>query len=527
MKLKLILSGLAVICCSNLNFKAQTSPTEYLLPIPNSVQSFKGNLDISKIKSFKAPALPDSEWQPIAREMTAFFAQELSQNLTKANKASIYFNLNKNLKNPEAYRLEISPKKISITARESAGLYYGWKSLQQMLSYAKLNHESALPAVKIYDSPRLGFRALMLDPARHFLPVKAVKKYIDAMAFYKYNYLHLHLTDDQGWRVEIKAYPELTQKGALVKQADGSMKPLFYTQEELKELVQYAQQRFIEIIPEVDIPGHNTAFLTAFPELACFPNPNIQLRTTPGVSKDILCASNPKVYTIYAQIFNELSEIFPSKYFHLGGDEAPLVTWEKSEACQRMIKEKGLKDVHGLMSYFLQKNADVLIQLGKTPLFWYELDIPKYPEGSIAYFWRMGLSKKVIEKAAAKGYQLIGAPGEHAYFDYAQSRNDELARRTPVATLPQVYQFNPTYDFDTTISNHVMGIEATLWGEYIPDINRAFYQTFPRALAFAEVGWSQQEDRSWEDFKKRMLPHLSFLLEKGINYRPPYEVFSE
>jgi len=504
----------------------QVPPSAYLIPAPNQEVDNRGvfSLPLSFNVSY-APQLGDS-MQSVIQQMADFVKTELNISFVqKAKACNVLFILDKNIQQKEGYRLNIATHKITIAAADAKGAFYGWQTLHQILLYAKMNGQSVLPCTEIYDFPRYGFRALMLDPARNFLSIDELKAFIRTMSFYKYNYLHLHLTDDQGWRIQIKAYPELTEKGSIVKQQDGKDRKLFYTQDQLKDLVQFAAGYFVQIIPEIDIPGHNTALLTAFPELACFPK-DFKLRTSPGVSEDILDASNPKVYKIYETILKEVASIFPCKYFHLGGDEAPLVTWEASAACQELIEKKGLKDSRGLMAYFLAKNSEVIQKLGKTPLFWYEMDVPSYPKNSIAYFWRMGLSEKVIKKAASEGYPLIGAPGEHAYFDYPMSRSDTpYSNLMPVTTLKDTYEFNPAYKLPENETKNVIGVEATIWGEYIPSLKMAYFRTYPRALALSEVGWSAMKNRDWKRFKSRLVLNLSFLTNMGVNYEVPFDSY--
>lgn len=520
-----ILFFLVLMSLSNVA-SSQVSPSHYLIPIPFHEQDRKEGFVLPDKITYNYPLTKKDSIQPVIHQMGCFFIKYFSKDfLRSTHKTTINFVISDTIQNSEGYSLQISKKGIVISAKDAAGLFYGWQTLQQILLYSKINGLQTIPCTRIYDFPRFTFRAMMLDPARHFLSIDDIKSFIRTMAFYKYNYLHLHLTDDQGWRVQIRAYPKLTEEGAMVKQPGGSMKPLFYTQDELKALVKYAQQYFVQIIPEIDIPGHNTALLSVFPNLACFPK-NFVLRTTPGVSKDILCAANPEVYKVYKEILTEVAEVFPCKYFHLGGDEAPLETWEQSAACQQLIQEKHLNNVQGLFSYFLNKNAEVVEKLGKTPLFWYELNVPQYPKNSIAYFWRMGLSQKVIKKASAQGHDLIGSPGEFAYLNYPQSLTDTpYSDMMPTTTLKQVYTFNPTYNFPDSISKHILGIEATIWGEYVPSLKRAYHQAYPRALAFAEAGWSPMRNRDWNNFKQRLLINLSILLEKGINYEPPYQAY--
>lgn len=525
---KSIFKSLLIIFLGCQSVFAQVSPSTYLIPVPyqemdqKAVFSLPDVFYVSHAREFK------NGIEDIVVQMSGFIKDHFNKSLVNSNaNPNIVFLFEKDIQYKEGYKLTITPRQIAIAAADTKGLFYGWQTLHQILLYAKINGQTTLPCTEIYDHPRYEFRALMLDPARHFLSVDDLKSYIRTMAFYKYNYLHLHLTDDQGWRIQIKAYPALTEKGSLVKQQDGKQKPLYYTQDQLKDLIQYAAAYHVEIIPEIDIPGHNTALLTAYPDMACFPK-EFKLRTTPGVSKDILDASNPKVYEMYRRILTEVASIFPSKYFHLGGDEAPLDTWEESETCQNLIKEKKLKDTRGLMAYFLERNATVIQELGKTPLFWYEVDVPHYPKNSIAYFWRMGLSEKVIEKAASEGYSLIGAPGEHAYFDYPMSRTDTpYSKLMPVTTLQDVYRFNPAYSFPNTVSSHVKGVEATIWGEYVSSIKMANFRTYPRALALAEAGWSDMKNRNWENFKSRVVVNLQFLLDMGVNYEVPFETYKK
>lgn len=431
----------------------------------------------------------------------------------------------------ESYVLEVNEKKIVISGATTTGVFYGIKTLDQLLlGDGGGNLVRRLSALKIIDSPRFEFRALMIDPARHFIPLEDVKRYIDQMSKFKFNVLHLHLTDDQGWRIEIKKYPLLTEIGSKRKETDGNGRPHegFYTQEQIKELVDYAATKHVELIPEIDIPGHSVAAIAAYPWLSCKNQP-IGVRTTAGVSKDLLCAGNEKVYEFYMDVINEVCALFPSKKFHLGGDEAPLDHWKECQKCQAFMKNKGFEREQQLMSHFFNRMNAVLTKNGKTPLFWYELDVPDYPTNTITYAWRMGLASKVIERARQLGCRVICAPGEHAYFDYPQFPGDmpEVNWGMPVTTLRKVYEFDPGYGLPKEQQSHIMGVEATLWGECIKNIDRAFYMTFPRALALSEAGWSVMENRNWKSFVERMYPNLSDLMREGISFRVPYEVIEK
>lgn len=441
-------------------------------------------------------------------------------------KAAINLALSDDIEGEEGYCLEINAKTITITGKTTAGVYYGIKTLDQLLiGDGGAGKKQSLAAVKIVDRPRFGYRALMLDPARHFIPVQDIKRYIDQMVKFKFNTLHLHLSDDQGWRIEIKKYPLLTEIGSKRKETDGDKRPHggFYTQEQMKEIIAYAAERHIEIIPEIDVPGHSVAAIAAYPWLTCL-NP-VEVRTTAGVSKDLLCAGNEKVYEFYSNVLDELCALFPSSKFHLGGDEAPLDHWKQCEKCQAFMKAKGFDREQQLMSYFFNRMNEVLVKHGKTPLFWYELDVPNYPANTVTYAWRWGLTPKVIERSRELGCKVICAPGEYAYFDYPQWAGDmpEVNWGMPLIPLRKAYEFDPGYGLPQEQQAHIIGVEATLWGECIKNIDRAFYMTFPRALALSEAGWSTMENRDWESFKQRMLPLLSDLMREGVNFRVPYE----
>lgn len=441
-------------------------------------------------------------------------------------KAAIHLVLSDDIEGEEGYRLEVDAKNITITGKTAAGIYYGIQTLDQLLiGDGGGDLKQHLAAVKIVDRPRFGYRAIMLDPARHFIPLEDIKRYIVQMAKFKFNVLHLHLSDDQGWRIEIKKYPLLTEVGSKRKETDGDRKPHegFYTQAQMKELIAYAAERHIEIVPEIDVPGHSVSAIAAYPWLTCL-NP-VEVRTTAGVSKDLLCAGNEKVYEFYADVLDELCVLFPASKFHLGGDEAPLDHWKQCEKCQALMKAKGFDREQQLMSYFFNRMNEVLVKHGKTPLFWYELDVPDYPANTVTYAWRWGLTPQVIERSRELGCKVICAPGEYAYFDYPQWAGDfpEVNWGMPVTPLRKVYEFDPGYGLPREQQAHIIGVEATLWGECIKNMDRAFYMTFPRALALAEAGWSTMENRGWDSFRQRMLPLLCDLMRDGVNFRVPYE----
>ena len=367
----------------------------------------------------------------------------------------------------------------------------------------------------------------MVDPARHYWKIDDLKKYIDVMSQYKFNYLHLHLNDDQGWRIEIKKYPKLTEIGSKRKNFEGSKRNNegFYTQEQMKDLVRYALERNVQLIPEFDIPGHNDAAVAAYPFLSCN-DTIIEVRTTAGVSKNLLCVSKESVYTFVDDVISELSEVFPCKYFHIGGDEAPLDKWLENTEVQQLKKKLQTTDDQQLMSYFFKRVNESLVKNGKQPLIWMELEVPTYPQNSIMFLWRMRTTPKVLERALKDNFKVICSPGEYAYFDYPQAKDDlPNVGWMPTLSLQRVYEFNPAFTLTAEQEKqHILGVEATIWGESVKDLFRAFYMTYPRALALSEVGWTQMPQRSWQAFVDRLEGQLSYRWHQGVNYRVPVEL---
>lgn len=427
--------------------------------------------------------------------------------------------IDQKITNKEGYRLVINKRGAEISARSAAGLFYGRQTLAQLC----LGVDS-VDFVEINDAPRYGYRAMMIDPARHFQPIEDIKRFVDVMSYYKFNALHLHLSDDQGFRPDIKAYPLLTQIGANRKETegDGTAHGGFYTQSELKDLVAYAADRFVEIIPEIDIPGHSMSAISAYPYLTCRDSSPLEVRTTPGVSLDLLCAGNERVFGMYDTIITELSAIFTSDKFHIGGDEAPLDHWTECPKCQALKEAKGFMSNQELMSYFFARINESLIKNKKRPMLWFELDVPFYPANSIMYAWRYGLSPRSIQAARQGGYQIICAPGEYAYLDYPQVKGDISAASSswmPILPFEKVYQFDPAAGLTPENSAHILGVEATIWGEYTPTIDDVFRRAYPRALAIAEVGWSEMRNRQKDDFFRRAQAQKWYFAKKLVKYR--------
>lgn len=519
------------------------SNTSALLPLPNHIEQVTGkkNFTITPQTTVKTN-LPKQafclfELQRILRNRVGQPA--IMGGFTASGNSLIELSTDPGIKGREHYILDISENKVSIKGATQDALFYGLKTLDQILLGDVCNTANKqIAPIRIDDEPRFGYRALMLDPARHFLPVEDVKFYIDQMAKYKYNVLQLHLTDDQGWRVEIKKHPGLTETGAFRNPKTGPNGPDngYYTQQQLKDLIQYAADRNVEIIPELDIPGHTVAVLATYPELGCTHTDTIQ--KIMGKTVDLmLCANNDKVYTVYDDIIKEIAELFPSSKIHLGGDEAVIEkNWTKCDHCQSLMKQLGYTKESQLMNYFFDKILASVRKYGKEPVLWCELDnirmpaneyLFDYPKDAILITWRAGLTPKCIELTAKHGNSLIMAPGEYTYLDYPQFKGDLPEFNNwgmPVTTLETCYQFDPGYGLPAAQQAHILGISGTLWGEAIKDINRVTYMTYPRGLALAEAGWTQMEYRNWDSFKERMYPNLMNLMKQGVSIRVPFEI---
>lgn len=537
-KLKLVSLFLLTAACS-----FGQSNTSALLPLPNHIEQITGkkNFTITSQTTVKTN-LPKQafclfELQRILRDRVGQSA--IMGGFTASGNSLIELSTDPGIQGKEHYVLDISENKISIKGATQDALFYGLKTLDQILLGDVCNTANKqIAPIRIDDEPRFGYRALMLDPARHFLSVEDVKFYIDQMAKYKYNVLQLHLTDDQGWRVEIKKHPGLTETGAFRNPQTGPNGPDngYYTQQQLKDLIQYAADRNVEIIPELDIPGHTVAVLATYPELGCTHTDTIQ--KIMGKTVDLmLCANNDKVYTVYDDIIKEIAELFPSSKIHLGGDEAVIEkNWTKCDRCQSLMKQLGYTKESQLMNYFFDKILASVRKYGKEPVLWCELDnirmpaneyLFDYPKDATLITWRAGLTPKCIELSAKHGNSLIMAPGEYTYLDYPQLKGDLPEFNNwgmPVTTLETCYQFDPGYGLPAAQQAHIQGICGTLWGEAIKDINRVTYMTFPRGLALAEAGWTQMEYRDWDSFKERMYPNLMNLMKQGVSIRIPFEI---
>lgn len=419
--------------------------------------------------------------------------------------------------NKEAYRLTVNDKTITIDGSTAAGNFYGIQTLRKSIPSAQKQNVT-FPAVTINDRPELGYRGAHLDVSRHFFPVDSVKKFIDVMALHNLNTFHWHLTEDQGWRIEIKSRPRLTEVGSVRKgtcighdmdSCDSVPYGGFYTQEEARDIVRYAADRHINVIPEIDMPGHMLAALTSYPELGCTGGP-YELWTRWGVSEDVLCAGNDEVLKFLDDVFGELIDIFPSEYIHVGGDECPKTRWKDCPKCQAKAKELGLKDddkgtvEEKLQSYLVHHASDFLTAHGRKMIGWDETLEGGLAPGAIVMSWR-GMDGALA--AAKAGHEAILTPTGFCYFDYYQSTDTE---NEPIAIggfLPvdRVYQLNPTPDELTEEQHkHIIGVQCNLWTEYIDNFPQVLYMELPRMAALCEVGWCPKEKRDYDNFAHRM-----------------------
>ena len=507
-----------------------------LLPFPNHVQQAQGVFKAATNETVSANA---SDLQFATRELQQVFKQRFGLDVKTGKNGRLRLVLDPKIAGNEQYKLTVNPNGVTIEAKTPAGILYGVMTLDQILLGDVVNtKQRRIQSVFIDDAPAYPFRALMLDPSRHFLPVEDVKLYIDQMARYKYNTLQLHLTDDQGWRIEIKSHPKLTEIGAFRNPKGGGNGPDngFYTQEQLKDLVKYAALRNVEIIPEIDVPGHTAAILTAYPDLRCdfLKDSVFEFGKTDNV---MLSAVNPKTYEVLDDVIRETAAIFPSKKIHLGGDESAIErNWAKSPEHLQLMRQHGYTKPEQLMNLFFGKVLASTKKYGLHTILWCELDnirmpanayLFDYPQDVTLVTWRFGLTPKCIELTRKSNNTLILAPGEYTYFDYPQYKNDFPEFNNwgmPTTTLTKAYEFDPTYQLAPKEREHIAGVMGTLWGEAIKDINRAHYMTYPRGLALAEAGWTQMEHRDWELFKNRLYPNVMELMKRGVSVRAPFEI---
>lgn len=444
---------------------------------------------------------------------------------------SILLSLGMQSENPEAYRLVVNGKGVTITAPTAAGVFYGIQTLRKSLPADK-EVEVVLPQVVINDAPRFPHRGMMLDVSRHFFSLDSVKRYIDILALHNINRFHWHLTDDQGWRIEIKKYPELTKVGSQRSETvighntgkyDGIPYGGFFTQDEAREVVAYAKDRYITVIPEIDMPGHMQAALTTYPELGCTGGP-YEVWKMWGVSEEVLCAGNDKTREFIEGVLAEIIEIFPSEYIHVGGDECPKIRWEKCPKCQAKIRELGLKSdkkhtaEERLQSYFISNAEKFLNAHGRQIIGWDEILEGGIAPNATVMAWR-GVNEGV--EAVKQQHDVIMVPTTYLYFDYYQAKDKEQEPMAIGGYVPieKVYSFDPVpQGLTAEEARHIIGTQANLWTEYIPTFKQVEYMVLPRMAALSEVQWTQPDKKDYKYFLQRMAKMFESYDIQGYNY---------
>jgi len=436
----------------------------------------------------------------------------------------------------EGYALSVSTNGVVIRAATAAGVFYGVQSLLQLLPPGIFSGKPVpemawtIPCVEISDSPRFVWRGFMLDVSRHFFTVVEVKQVLDLMALYKLNTFHWHLVDDQGWRIQIKKYPKLTEVGAWRDGIDFGLASNtstaydqhgryggFYTQKQIRDVVAYAAARHITVVPEIEMPGHSSAALTAYPDFGC-PGVKFVMPAKGGVFTGVYCAGNDATFTFLESVLSEVTPLFPGKYIHIGGDEVVKSNWMACAECQARIKTRGLKNEHELQSYFIHRIEKIVNAQGKNLIGWSEIREGGLAPSAALMDWIGGGAE-----SAATGHDVVMTPTKYCYFDHYQSTNRTAEPKAIGGFLPlkQVYQFEPLPEkLGPEFHAHVLGGQANLWAEYIPNLRQVEYMMFPRLGALAEVDWSPKTARDWDDFKARTAQNEKRLDAMGVNYRP-------
>ncbi|UCG88976.1 MAG: family 20 glycosylhydrolase [Gemmatimonadota bacterium] len=531
------LLAVAVACRSDVS--------EYhVIPFPASISHRSGQFVLDENTAVVVSDPTDEELMRLARYAAEMMGIQLgtavdidTQPAVAGSDNTIGFFLTEEDDRSEAYRLAVDSEAVKLESGSPAGLFYGLHTLRQLPQEASersaLHGEGGtwfIPAVEIEDSPRFTYRGMHLDVGRHFMPVDFIKRYIDLMAMYKMNTFHWHLTEDQGWRIEIKKYPRLTEVGAFRRETileqnfepyvgDSTPHGGFYTQEEIRELVAYASERYVTIIPEIEMPGHSIAALASYPELACTEGP-FEVATVWGIHEDIYCPSE-ETFSFLEDVLTEVMDLFPSRYIHIGGDEAPKVRWEESPLAQEVIRSEGLADEHELQSYFIRRIEEFLTAHGRRLIGWDEILEGGLAPDATVMSWR-GTAGGI--EAAKLGHDVIMTPTSHVYFDYYQGDPDHeplaIGGYTP---LEQVYSFEPVPgELSRSESRHVLGAQGNVWTEYMKTADYVEYMVFPRLLALSEVVWSPRQRRNWDSFVPRLQSQLRWLDRFDVNYRVPH-----
>jgi len=519
---------------------AQKPKTLALIPMPNSLVYSSGEFELNKETML---VLNDTAFL----KEVEYFNEELAKNykfrlpvVSMAPNSENYILINQSTEEKtECYRLTVSPQKIEIVMSDGAGLFYALKTLVQLIPVEN-SKVLAIACLEIKDAPRYPWRGMHLDCSRHFFTKDEVKTYIDYLAMYKFNVFHWHLTDDQGWRIEIKQYPLLTQIGSQRKESivgkpkfDKNWKPTkdntydgkphggFYTQDDIREVVRYAHSKHITVVPEIEMPGHSLAALASYPQYSCNGGP-FETYTTWGVSDDVYCAGNDSTFTFIQNILSEVMDLFPGKYIHIGGDECPKARWKVCKKCQQRKLEEGLKDENELQSYFITRVEKYVNQKGKQIIGWDEILEGGLAPNAAVMSWR-GTQGGI--DAAKLNHFVVMTPGKPCYFDHYQIQD---RTKEPIAIggfnpLDSVYKYNPTpTSLNKTEAAFILGAQGNVWTEYITDFSKIQYMAMPRMAALSEVLWTMPVQKNFKNFVIRLNAHRLVLDKLQVNYAKHY-----
>lgn len=498
-----------------------------VIPLPQSIVMVKGKAFILNSNTTIFCSSKDDLMQKNACFLSCYIADLTGLKLKvsdikpkKGNYIELLLN-NKNIKGEEAYTININNKNIKISGFTSAGVFYGIQTLRKSLPICNaINNPIVLPAAEIKDAPRFKYRGMMLDCSRHFFSIDFIKKFIDLIALHNMNTFHWHLNDDQGWRIEIKKYPKLVEIGSVRtgtvmgrnSDVDDSIKyGGYYTQEQCREIVEYARQRHITVIPEIDMPGHMKAVLASYPNLGCTGGP-YKVGHNWGVYYDVLCIGNEDTFKFVEGVLDEIIDIFPSRYIHIGGDETPTKRWSECSKCEKIMQKEGLP-INKLQAYFTNRIEKYLNSKGRSIIGWDEILDGDINKSATIMSWR-GIEPG--EKGAKMGHDVIMSPTSHCYFDYAQTKEQYSEPLTQVHALDveQVYSLDPApKTMSEESKKHILGVQANLWTEYISNPNLATYMLLPRMAALSEVQWTRPAQKDFKQFKIRAT-RLSKLYDK-------------
>lgn len=520
-----LLGCFLIVSCTNPYQTAENPPEAYqIIPQPTELTMASGQFLINENTQIISDVVLSSEAEYLAEMLGSAAGFDIDLQTEGNTSGNITLLLDSSIHQPEGYHLTVTYDAIHITASTSAGIFYGIQTLRQLLppEIESSDHQIAthtIPAVEISDSPRYAYRGMHLDVGRHFFPVESVKKYIDLIALHKMNTFHWHLTEDQGWRIEIKKYPRLTEVGSIrqgtaIGLAGTRNSPYtyddvpyggFYTQKEIKEVVAYATARHITVIPEIELPGHSLAALAAYPQFGNGTGP-YEVAKRWGIFKEVYAPSE-ETFEFLEDVLTEVMELFPSQLIHIGGDEVLKQEWEESPLAQGVMRREGLADEHELQSYFIRRIEAFLNGHGRTIIGWDEILEGGLAPNATVMSWR-GVEGGIA--AARQHHKVIMTPGTHCYFDYYQAAEEDRIEE-PITgskrhtTVEKVYSYDPTpAELTAEEAQYIIGAQGNVWTEYMPTWDRVEYKTLPRMTALSEVVWSSQESRDWEDFRGRL-----------------------